>query len=392
MNWIQTQFQNRRLFWGILIISVLVKVLIVIFLTPVVLGAYPANDSRTYDRLGWKITNQWRSGHWESPALATQTGLRIVAFSYIVGAIYFLVGRQPIAVQWVNILISTLGAWLFFLASRKMQAKGAEIAFLLIAFWPSLLLWTSLPLKEAWTFMLVGLLAYGVVLMMERSWLPALSSILGSLAGLLLLRPWLATVAIVGIFPWWLGLYFRDMWQQQTASQRTSILVLILGIAGAIVYLGVQFSVVTSPFSLETLNILRGRALKGGSALELAPYQSWLDVIIYFPWGFFTFLFRPFFWEAGNLFGSLAALENLILLILTLASVRWWWPYLKQTPSFLPLFLLTIGIVSVFAILGGNLGTMFRLKIHVLPFLLILVTYSMINSFKPSELLKNHPI
>lgn len=390
MKRLKELFQQQRLFWWGVLASLFVKALIVFFFTPAVLSAYPLNDSVTYDRLGWHVASEWREGRWASLELNTQTGLRIVVFSYIVGAIYFLTGHQPLAVQWVNMLISTLGLWFFFKVGQKTIPYGATLSFLLIAFWPSILLWTTLPLKEAWTFMLTGLLAYGMVSMMGRRWKPAWVCISVSLVGLILLRPWLAIVALVGVFPFLLGLYYRTLWQGQTRLQRAVVLLLVFGVGGMLTYQAVQFSITTSPFSIDTLNILRKRAIEGGSALEFAPYQSWFDVAVHFPTGLVAFLFRPFPWEADNLFGSLAALENLGLLVLLLLSIRWWPLYLKQAIPVRPLLLLAAGIVGLFAILGGNLGTMFRLKIHVLPFLLMLSAFGIMQWFRKIHVFKTN--
>lgn len=390
MKRLKERFQQQRLFWWGVLASLVIKTLIVAFFTPMVLSAYPANDGVTYDRLGWRVASEWREGHWASLELNTQTGLRIVAFSYIVGAIYFLSGHQPLAVQWVNMLISTLGLWFFFKVGRKTIPYGASLSFLLIAFWPSILLWTTLPLKEAWTFMLTGLLAYGMVSMMERRWKFAWGGIGTALTGLILLRPWLAIVALIAMFPFVLVLYYRALWQGQTLLQRAVVLLLVFGVGGMLAYQAVQFSITTSPFSIETLNILRERAIEGGSALEFAPYQSWFDVAVQFPTGLVAFLFRPFPWEVDNLFGSLAALENLGLLVLLLVSIRWWPVHLEQVVTIRPLLLMAAGIVGLFAILGGNLGTMFRLKIHVLPFLLMFSAFGIMQWFRKFHVFKTN--
>ena len=84
---------------------------------------------------------------------------------------------------------------------------------------------------------------------------------------------------------------------------------------------------------------------------------------------FFTFLFRPIFYDATNAFGLIVSLENLILLIITI-KMFFSKPFqcLKKA-SFLIKGLFVFFLLSsvIFSLILGNLGIMIRMKNMIMP-------------------------
>jgi hypothetical protein len=93
------------------------------------------------------------------------------------------------------------------------------------------------------------------------------------------------------------------------------------------------------------------------------------------PWALVSGLFRPFLWEAGNLFQLTAAVENIFLMVMVIFSVkninRLW-----QSPDrLLVLALLVYSVVlCVFITLSTpNFGTLSRYRIGYIPFFALLI-------------------
>jgi hypothetical protein len=87
-------------------------------------------------------------------------------------------------------------------------------------------------------------------------------------------------------------------------------------------------------------------------------------------------IFRPFPWEAHTVFQWMIALENLILLLLCITSVRNI-TLLVKSPQRLLLcsILLYVGVLCVFLALSTpNFGTLSRYRISFLPFLFLLIS------------------
>lgn len=106
--------------------------------------------------------------------------------------------------------------------------------------------------------------------------------------------------------------------------------------------------------------------------------ETWWSVIVHAPWAFVSGLFRPFLWESGTIFQTVAAVENLLLLILTLTSL----PLLRSLSKHPDRMLLTACfffcfILCVFLTLSTpNFGTLIRYRVGFLPFFVFLITAS----------------
>lgn len=102
---------------------------------------------------------------------------------------------------------------------------------------------------------------------------------------------------------------------------------------------------------------------------------TWTSMLINSPWAFVSGMFRPFVWEANTIFKFITGVENLIVLILFIISLR----YVKdafQSPNRI-LILATIlycTLLSIFLALSTpNFGTLARYGVGFLPFVVLLV-------------------
>lgn len=105
-------------------------------------------------------------------------------------------------------------------------------------------------------------------------------------------------------------------------------------------------------------------------------FEPTLDSLLsHLPLALFSGLFRPGVWDAGNIFQWCAALENLGLLLLTIATIG---NIKKLFQRPIPLLLWgTIAYILIMATLlafaAPNFGTLVRYKIGFLPFLVLVV-------------------
>lgn len=102
------------------------------------------------------------------------------------------------------------------------------------------------------------------------------------------------------------------------------------------------------------------------------------SILRHTPWALISGLFRPFIWEASNVFQVVVSLENLLLLLLTflaLRNVR----VMTASPDRLLLFsvLLYCIMLCVFLTLSApNFGTYVRYRVGFFPFFIMLVMYN----------------
>jgi hypothetical protein len=102
---------------------------------------------------------------------------------------------------------------------------------------------------------------------------------------------------------------------------------------------------------------------------------TWLSMLINSPWAMISGLFRPFVWEANTIFKFITGLENLILLVLAVISLRSI-KHIVLSPYRLLILsvILYCAVLSIFLALSTpNFGTLARYGVGFLPFVVLLV-------------------
>ncbi|NJP04115.1 MAG: hypothetical protein HC837_00040 [Chloroflexaceae bacterium] len=148
-----------------------------------------------------------------------------------------------------------------------------------------------------------------------------------------------------------------------------------------------RFSITSLDRLPQVASILIRRFTKGESAQEVdVTFTSITDMLLFFPFGAFSALFRPLLGEVRNAFGMLAGMENAMLLVLAfLAMLRLRWSHLRQ-PIILWAGLLIITWASFYAFVSPyNLGTATRYRVPILIILLFLLLYLTKVSPHPSH-------
>jgi hypothetical protein len=121
--------------------------------------------------------------------------------------------------------------------------------------------------------------------------------------------------------------------------------------------------------------------------------DSWSGIFANIPLALVSGFFRPFLWEANTFFKTAVSIENLVILLLSIAAIRSL-AKIKDSP-FRLLVLAILGyciVLCVFLALSTpNFGTLVRLRIGFLPFLiLILVNQPLV--IRPLSRLFNVPV
>ncbi len=69
---------------------------------------------------------------------------------YLIAAVYGLIGRNLLAIQFINAVLGAATAVMIFLCSQHVfnNERVARLAGIAVAFYPSLVLWSSQGLKD----------------------------------------------------------------------------------------------------------------------------------------------------------------------------------------------------------------------------------------------------
>src|SRR5207253_1610454 len=89
---------------------------------------------------------------------------------YVVAAIYAVVGRNMLAVQFFNAVMGAATAPVIFLCARQIfqNVRVAKVAAVSVAFYPSLVLWSSQALKDGPIVFILALTMLATLKLGER--------------------------------------------------------------------------------------------------------------------------------------------------------------------------------------------------------------------------------
>src|SRR6267143_5421485 len=178
-----------RLFVAGLCVRIVVAILIYRFEWQTFFGG----DSDTYDLFGFAQNQAWHGGGAIYQNLVDQfTGIGGSGWGmvYMVASIYEIVGRNPLATQLVNTVIGAATAVLIFHIAQHIfdNSRVARVSALLVAFYPSIVLWSAQALKDGPIVFLLALAMLATLKLGEKFTVKFLVILIASALGLLTLR------------------------------------------------------------------------------------------------------------------------------------------------------------------------------------------------------------
>ncbi|HYE16140.1 MAG TPA: glycosyltransferase family 39 protein, partial [Pyrinomonadaceae bacterium] len=116
------------------------------------LQGFFGGDALTYDSVGIMLLQYWRGvvSYSTFDASASIFLYRNWGMPYVVAAVYAVVGQNMLAVQFFNAVVGAATAPVIFLCAHHIfgNLRVAKLAALFVAFFPSLVLWSSQGLKD----------------------------------------------------------------------------------------------------------------------------------------------------------------------------------------------------------------------------------------------------
>jgi hypothetical protein len=348
-------------------------------------------DAVTYDYFGYAQLHGWFGDQYYQ-AIAQQfvrsgegSGWGMV---YLVAAVYGIIGRNMFAVQLMNAVIGAATAVVIFLCAHQVFAntRVARIAGILVAFYPSLVLWSAQGLKDGPIVFLLALSILCTLKLGEKLALKYMVVLVVALLFLIALRFYvfyMISVAIAGAFI--IGM------QQVTATSFARQLSAIVLLGVALTYVGVTRSA-TTQFehygNLRTLQVSRNdlaRSAESGFGRDV-DVSSTSGAISTIPLGVLYLLFAPFPWQITSLRQSITLPEMIIwwasfpLLVLGL-----WFAIKYRLRKISPILIFTVMLTLAYSVFQGNVGTAYRQRAQLLVFYFIFVAVGFVLVMEKRE-------
>jgi 4-amino-4-deoxy-L-arabinose transferase-like glycosyltransferase len=285
------------------------------------------------------------------------------AWAYLNILIFDIFGTEPMLPRLWNCLVGAMTPVIGYALARDFGAiRGARWSAVLIGFFPSLVLWSSLNLHDvdAYLVILIALLLT-TRLQQDPRWWRVVALALALLATYLLrifADAALFIAVVAGLLAWRLRL-----------PQRLAIRIVgVAGAAGVAVVVGALVFPRAGEFiyARSGLSLLAGlrRSLASGarSAVDVDPgLQSLGGVLAFLPVGLVDFFLRPFPWEGGSGLNLLTRPEVIFYyLLLPLVGIGMALAVRKAASRALPR-LVFLGVTGLgYSLTLSNLGTIYR--------------------------------
>lgn len=275
-------------------------------------------------------------------------------------------------------LFGFMGLTFFYLVAVQTvpynKIISGYVLFPLIFFLPNLHFWSSGVGKDTTLFLCIGMFTYGLMKPFQRIPLLVLAGLLS-----MAIRPHITLFLMVGF-----GLAYV-FGGKVSPAQRIIFSTAMIAVGLAILPSVMEFAKIEETSAEGFDKFATGKAAvlsrsSAGSAIDISSYPFPLKVL--------TFWFRPALFDVKNINGLIAALENLLLLIVFIKAMR-----TSPIRAFKAAPFVIKGLV-IFLVVGtlafsqsmGNMGIMIRMRNMFLPGMIIYLMW--IFSYE-QQLLRN---
>jgi hypothetical protein len=364
-----------RLFVGGLLVRMIIGLAIFSFRGQNFFGG----DALTYDyygyaqMLGWSGDKYYQSIANQFVRMGEGSGWGMV---YLVAAVYQLVGRNMLATQLMNCVFGAATAVVIYLCAHHVfqNSRVSRLAGIAVAFYPSLVLWSSQGLKDGPIVFCLAVAILATLKLGEKLSLKYIVILVAVLLSLIALRFYVFYMIAVAIG----GAFIIGMQQlSATSFVRQFTAMILLGLA--LTYIGVTRSASVQMEHYGNLQVLqnsrsdqaRSAETGFGKDVDVSTTSGALSTI---PMGVLYLLFAPFPWQITSLRQSITLPEMIVwwasfpMLVLGL-----WFTIKYRLRMISPILIFTVMLTLAYSAFQGNVGTAYRQRAQLLVFYFIFV-------------------
>ena len=368
--------KHRNFLLRVFVAGLLVRMAVGTLINALELQDFFGGDAMTYDLLGNGIVDAWRYGQPQPTEIKDWAVGGGWGMLYIVATIYAAVGRNMLAVQFFNAVLGAATAPVIFLCARHIfqNIRVAKLAALSVAFYPSLVLWSSQGLKDGPIVFLLSVAMLATLRLGEKMSMKYIVTLALSMFAILSLRFYIfymLAAAVGGAFI--IGM--RPVSSRSLARQLAAVIVLGVGLTymGVLRTAGTQLERYGSLQSVQTSRADLARMANSGFGQDV-DVSTASGAISAVPLGMAYLLFAPFPWQLASLRQSITLPEMTVWwAAFPLLVVGIWFTLSYRLRQALPILLFTVMLTLAYSIFQGNIGTAYRQRSQILVFYFIFV-------------------
>lgn len=369
-----------RIFVGGLLVRMLIGIIIFHF----GLQEFFGGDAFTYDTYGFAQLQAMSGDRYYQAFVLRfvgEDGNSGWGMVYMVAAVYGLIGRNMLAIQFVNAVVGAATAPVIFICAKHIfeNMRVARIAAFFVAFFPSLVLWSSQGLKDAPIVFLLSLAMLATLRLGDRFNFQYLAILSCALFALLSFRFYIFYIALAAIvISFVIGT--RAVTAQSIARQAVVIggLILALTSLGVTRFAGAQLEQYTDLSRIQRSRADAATSAESGFASEV-DVSTTAGALSAIPIGSIYLLFAPFPWQLTSLRSSITMPEMIVWWMSFPAMILGIWFAIKfRFRQVLPIAIFTSMLTVAYSVFQGNVGTAYRQRAQLLVFYFIFVAVGIV--------------
>jgi len=156
-------------------------------------------DSLVVLHMGRELAMDWRGGVSRPTVPSDLSDVHDWLHTYRSAFLFLWFGYSPLLPEVTNIVLSASSALAGYMVVRRWASvRAARIAALVIAFWPSIMVWSTHNLKDPVNLAAVTWSTFGILQLRDRVTLSAFATVISAWVVGFLIRPYLGVLAITG--------------------------------------------------------------------------------------------------------------------------------------------------------------------------------------------------
>jgi len=381
--------EEKTFLLRVFLIAVLVRVILGTIIFTGNMEDFFGGDANTYDMYGQSLWESWHGNAYHTAKYESfvQSGASAWGMLYLVAGVYEVIGANKLAIQLINASVGAATAVVVFFAAQTLfsNQRVSKLAALLVAFFPSLILWSSQGLKDAVIILALALSILATLRLMEKVTAGYVLVLIVSLLALLSLRFYIfymMSAAVAGSF-----IIGMKTLSAQSFLQRF-IAVGAIGLAftwfGVLQYAGKQIDQYANLKAIQTSR--DDQAAAGSGFAKDVDVQTTEGALTAIPVGILYLMFAPFPWQFATLRQTITLPEMIVWwLAFPLLVLGLWYSIKHRLRQVSPIIIFTTMLTLAYSLFQGNVGTAYRQRSQLLVFYFIFVAVGAVILKERSE-------
>jgi len=369
--------EQRTFLMRLFLIALTVRIILSMVIFMGHMEEFFGGDANTYDIFGQSLVAAWQGDAYHAGKFLsfTQSGASAWGMLYLVGGVYEVIGRNMLAIQLINAAVGASTAIVVYYVAQTLfsNSRVSKLAAILVAFFPSLILWSSQALKDGLIILALALAILATLRLMEKITIGFVLVLIGSLLALFSLRFYIfymMCAAVAGSF--FLG---SKAFSAQGFVQRF-VAVAVIGLAftwfGVLQGASVQIERYANLKSVQTSR--EDQAAAGSGFMKDVDVQTTEGALTVIPIGLLYLMFAPFPWDFATLRQTITLPEMIVWwTVFPLLVLGLWYSIKHRLRQVSPIIIFTTMLTLAYSLFQGNVGTAYRQRSQLLVFYFIFV-------------------